>query len=161
MNMRIAVVGIAALLLACSPQPAAEASPKAEQTAAVHPISGLQVIPLKVESSNGVHGFRVEVADSQEAQTRGLMFRQEIGPDEGMIFPSQVPQMRRFWMRNTPIPLDIIFVGPDRRIVNIAANATPYSLESVSSDSPVILVFEIAGGRAAALGIEAGDRLEW
>jgi len=161
MIMRLAVVAFASLLMACSPQPAAEAGPKVNEASSVHPISGLQVIPLSVESGSGVHSFRVEVAATQDAQTRGLMFRQEVKPDEGMIFPSEVPQFRSFWMRNTPIPLDIIFVGADRRIVNIAANATPYSLDSLRSDGPVILVLEIAGGRAEELGIAPGDKVEW
>ena len=161
MKLRLAVAALAALLIACSTQPAAEASPKVEQAASVHPISGLQIIPLKIATGKGSHAFRVEVAATQEAQTRGLMFRQEVGPDEGMIFPSQVPQQRNFWMRNTPIPLDIIFVGADRRIVNIAANATPYSLDSIPSDGPVIMVLEIAGGRAAELGVGPGDKVEW
>jgi uncharacterized membrane protein (UPF0127 family) len=77
-----------------------------------------------------------------------------------MIFPSNTPQMRSFWMKNTPISLDIIFIGPDRRILNIET-AVPYSLESVQSDGEVIAVFEIRGGLAKQLGIGPGDLVEW
>ena len=117
---------VAALpLIACSPQaqPQAEASAKAMQAAmqpGTHPVSGLEVIPLTVRSDDRVHRFRVEVAASPEAQNRGLMFRTEMGPDEGMSFPSDPPEARSFWMKNTPLPLDIIFIGTDGRILNIA-----------------------------------------
>ena len=153
-------------LIACSPQaqPQAEASAKTMQAAmqpSTHPVSGLEVIPVTVRSGDGVHRFRAEVAASPEAQNRGLMFRTELGPDEGMIFPSDPPQARSFWMKNTPLPLDIIFVGKDRRILNIAAETTPYSTDPVSALGPTSAVFEIAGGRAAELGIEPGDTVEW
>ena len=106
------LAGTAALLAACSPQ----AQPKAEASAvamrnATHPVSGLKVIPLTVRSGDDTHRFRVEVAASPEAQNRGLMFRTEMGPNEGMIFPSVPPEPRSFWMKNTPLPLDSIFVG--------------------------------------------------
>ena len=89
------------------------------------------------------------------------MFRSAMGADEGMIFPMDPPRMAAFWMKNTVIPLDIIFVGPDGRISNIAANTVPYSLESVVSDGAAKAVLELNGGRAAQLGIAAGDRVEW
>lgn len=152
----------AALLAACSPQaqPQAEASTMAMQPAA-HPVSGLEVIPLTVRSGETVHRFRVEVAASPEAQNRGLMFRTELGPNEGMIFPSVPPQARSFWMKNTPLPLDLIFVGTDGRILNIVAMATPYSLDSISSAGVTSGVLELKGGRAAELGIAPGDLVEW
>ncbi len=153
-------------LVACSPQaqPQAEASAKTMQAAmqsSTHPVSGLEVIPVTVRSDDGVHRFRAEVAASPEAQNRGLMFRTELGPDEGMIFPSDPPQARSFWMKNTPLPLDIIFVGTDGRILNIAAMTTPYSLDSVVSAGVASAVLELNGGRAEELGIEAGDQVEW
>jgi len=107
------------------------------------------------------HQFRVELADTREAQARGLMFRTELGDFEGMLFPSETPTPRSFWMRNTPLSLDIIFVGVDGRISNIAANTVPYSLESVLSEGPAIAVLELRAGRAAALGITAGDKVEY
>lgn len=151
-----------ALLAACSPQSTAEATPGAQFAEnAPHPVSGLDVIPLTVRSGNETHRFDVEVADTPEAQSKGLMFRTELGPDEGMIFPYDGTTAQSFWMKNTPLPLDIIFVGPDKTISNIAAMTTPYSLDSVYSVGPVLGVLELRGGRAEELGIEAGDRVEW
>ncbi|WP_435416892.1 DUF192 domain-containing protein [Parerythrobacter aurantius] len=129
---------------------------------ATHPESGLAIVPVTVTGSSGSHVFRAEVAASQEAQSRGLMFRTALGPDEAMIFPREErPAPARFWMKNTPIPLDIIFIGPDRRIANIAAMTVPYSLDGVESQGIAIAVLEIAGGRAAELGIVPGDKVEW
>ena len=161
MMPRSIVLVCAAALAACSPPNAADKAPVSEATAALHPVSGLRVIPLTVDSGNRTHDFRVELADTQEAQTRGLMFRTELADDEGMIFPSAAPQTRSFWMRNTPIPLDIIFIAPDRTILNIARETTPYSLESVPSAGPVIAVLELRGGLAEELGIKPGDKVQW
>jgi len=149
------------LLAACSPQPAAEATPSAVPAASVHPVSGLEVIPLTVTSGETVHRFRVELAASPEAQARGLMFRTELGDQEGMIFPSDPPQVRSFWMKNTPLPLDIIYVGEDGRILNIHAMTTPYSLDSLYSTGITSGVLELRGGRAEELGIAKGDLVEW
>lgn len=149
------------LVAACSPQPAAEAARATEAAApARHPVSGLAVIPLSVTTDKGTHNFRVEVAASPAEQQKGMMFRTAMAPDEGMIFPNSVPQVRSFWMKNTVIPLDIIYIGPDRRVLNIVSGV-PYSLESLPSAGPVINVLEIAAGRAAELGIEPGDAVAW
>jgi len=150
------------VLAACS-QPGETAPAAARSTElAVHPVSGLRVVPLTVRRGGKRLRFRVEVAGTPTEQARGLMFRTALGPDEGMIFPSQPPREGvSFWMKNTVIPLDIIFIGTDGRILNIAARTTPYSLEPVPAAGPVIGVLEIAGGRAAELGIVAGDKVEW
>ena len=164
MMIRCLLVGLTALIatlsVACAPQNAAEPAQAEPQTAA-HPVSGLDVVPLSVKSGDATHEFRVEVARTGAEQNRGLMFRTQLAPDEGMIFPRNPPRMASFWMKNTPLPLDIIFVGDDGRIINIAANTVPYSLDSVLSEAPAALVFEIAGGRAAELGIKPGDSVEW
>ena len=148
------------MLAACSPQAGAGAAPTPE-AAATHPVSGLPVIPLAISHDGKTHHFRVEVAASDEEQEHGLMFRTEMGADEGMIFPREPARMRAFWMRNTVIPLDMVFIGPDHRIVNIIANAEPYSLDSRPSAAPVIAVLELNGGRTAQLGIAAGDTVTW
>lgn len=146
---------------ACS-QGGQEATAKAPAAqAAVHPVSGLPVKDLKVKSANGTHAFRVEVAATTEQQAKGLMFRTEMGADEGMIFPTNPPRHAAFWMRNTVIPLDIIFIGKDHRILNVAANAVPYDETPVPSAGVAIGVLELNGGRAAELGIEAGDKVSW
>jgi uncharacterized membrane protein (UPF0127 family) len=151
-------------LAACSPEGTAaraSAPTPAPAQAGVHPVSGLKVIDLAVDRGGKKLAFRVEVADSPEAQARGLMFRQTLGDFEGMIFPSDAPELRSFWMKNTPLSLDIIFIGPDRRILNIAANTEPYSLNAVSSKGPASAVLELRAGRAKALGIVPGDKVSW
>ncbi|RNJ62478.1 MAG: DUF192 domain-containing protein [Porphyrobacter sp. IPPAS B-1204] len=153
-------------LAACSPGGSATASaqtpaPVAAAQAARHPVSGLEVIDLTVDRGGKPIAFKVELAASAEAQARGLMFRTALGDNEGMIFPSAAPEVRSFWMKNTPLSLDIIFIGPDGRIVNIAANTVPYSLESVRSSGPASAVLELRAGRAAELGIVPGDKVSW
>jgi uncharacterized membrane protein (UPF0127 family) len=124
--------------------------------------AGLDQIPLTVTSAEGqVHGFVVEVARTPEEQARGLMERQSLAPDRGMLFPYQTPQAVAFWMKNTLIPLDMVFIAPGGRILRIEANTVPLSLEPVGSGEAVEAVLELAGGRSAELGIAAGDRVEW
>jgi len=149
-----------ALTLACSPQPAAEPTPAAT-TQSVHPVSGLPVIALTVTTANGRHSFRVEVARTDAEQASGLMFRTELGLNEGMIFPRDPVDVPSFWMKNTPLPLDIIFLGTDRRVLNVAANTVPYSLAPIAAIGPSGAVLEIPAGRAAQLGIGPGARVEW
>lgn len=156
----LALFGLAA---SCSPQPSAEAAPTkftADQGPQRHRESGLAIVPVSVTNASGTHRFRAEVAATAVEQQKGMMFRTAMAPDEAMIFPNAVPQVRGFWMKNVPIPLDIIYIGPDRRVLNIVT-ATPYSLESLASAGPVINVLEIAGGRAAELGIKPGDAVAW
>ena len=88
------------------------------------------------------------------------MFRRSLGPDRGMIFPYNPPAPVGFWMRNTLIPLDMVFVRADGRIARVAT-AKPLDETVVPAGEPVVLVLEIAGGRAAQLGIAAGDTVEW
>jgi uncharacterized membrane protein (UPF0127 family) len=124
--------------------------------------SGLSVVGLDIRSGDGkVHSFQVEVARSESEQARGLMFRGALAADAGMIFPMSPPRPASFWMKNTIIPLDMIFVRPDGTIARIAAETVPYSLEPVDSGEPVSAVLEIAGGRAAELGISEGDKVHW
>ena len=146
---------------ACSPQSATGGTAAPAAANMVHPISGLQIIPLTVTSRGKQHNFRVEVARSESEQARGLMFRTAMGADEGMIFPMNPPRRDAFWMKNTVIPLDIIFIGSDRRILNIAANAVPYDERPLPSAGPVSGVLELNGGRAAQLGIAPGDTVKW
>jgi uncharacterized membrane protein (UPF0127 family) len=152
---------IALALAACSPKAADGATKTASAAPAVHPVSGLPVTPLTVTHAGQRHDFRVEIARSGAEQARGLMFRTSMGADEGMIFPMDPPRQAAFWMKNTVIPLDIVFIGVDHRILNIAANAVPYSEEPLPSVGKVSGVLELNGGRAAALGIGPGDKVEW
>ena len=123
--------------------------------------AGLDQVPLTITSSNGEHRFTVEVARTPEEQAQGLMNRNSVPPDRGMIFPYDPPAQVSFWMKNTLVPLDMIFIGADGTIGRIAANTTPMSLDPVASIDPVSAVLEIAGGRAAELGIKQGDKVSW
>lgn len=118
-------------------------------------------MPLTIRTRGGERQFVVEIARSPEQQAQGLMHRQSLAPNEGMIFPYDPPRPATFWMKNTVIPLDMIFIREDGTIGRIAENTVPYSLEPVSSLEPVAAVLEIAGGRASELGIAVGDRVAW
>jgi uncharacterized protein len=120
----------------------------------------LTEVPLTIRSASGAHRFTVEVAATPQQQERGLMFRRSLAPNRGMIFPYSPPQPVGFWMRNTLIPLDMIFIRADGRIARVAT-AKPLDETVVPAGEPVVAVLEIAGGRAAELGIAAGDRVDW
>jgi uncharacterized membrane protein (UPF0127 family) len=160
-SLPIALATLALGAAACSPQSAAPGPTPAASAPATHPLSGLDVIPLTISQNGKTHDFRVEVARTMEQQEKGLMFRTAMGLDEGMLFPSEQPAQRSFWMKNTVIPLDIVFIGPDHRISNIAANAVPYSLDPINSEGPAIAVLELNGGRAAQLGFTRGAQVTW
>lgn len=159
---RLLLLAAAFSLAACSTQAATDTPTSvASQEPGLHPESGLEVIDLTVTGASGPHRFRVEVAATPQQQQRGLMFRTAMGADEGMIFPLAPVRMASFWMRNTVIGLDIIFIGTDNRILNIAANAVPYSEESIPSAGPTKAVLELNAGRAAELGLAPGDLVAW
>ena len=152
--IRHGVYAAAAALMSCSPQAAVPAP--LERSPA-----GLEQVALTIRSSGKTHRFTVEVARTPQEQQRGLMFRESLAPDRGMIFPYDPPQPVAFWMQNTLIPLDMIFIRADGTIANIAENTVPLSLESVPSAGDVAAVLEIAGGRSAQLGLKAGDTVDW
>lgn len=134
---------------------------RAEQGIAPRAASGLELVELKIKSGSGVRRFQVEVARSESEQQKGLMFRDRLGPDEGMIFPFPAPRPASFWMKNTMIPLDMLFVRADGTIARIEMNTVPYSLDPVGVSEPVAAVLEIAGGRSAELNIVEGDKVSW
>ena len=122
----------------------------------------LQPIPasdLTIVSATGPHRFKVEVAETPAQMTQGLMFRRSLAPDAGMLFDYKQPIMATMWMRNTLIPLDMLFVDAQGRIVNIHQRAVPQSLDVIVAAGPVRAVIELNGGTAARLGIEPGDRV--
>ena len=124
--------------------------------------AGLDQALLTVTTTSGkTHRFTVEVARTAAQQAQGLMNRQSLAPDRGMIFPYDPPTPASFWMKNTLIPLDIIFVRSDGTVARIEANTAPLSLDPVAAGEPVGAVLELAGGRAAELGITAGAKVEW
>ena len=152
----VVALALAATLPGCKAQPGGSGA-----VPAVHAVSGLAVIPLTITHAGQVHRFRVELAKSADEQRQGLMFRTSLGPDEGMLFPFEPPRPASFWMRNTVIGLDLLFIAPDGRIANIAANAKPYDETKLDSVGPVEAVLELPAGRAAALGIVPGDAAAW
>jgi len=125
-----------------------------------------RTVKVTVTSANGTHAFDVDTARTREEQDRGLMYRTGIPKNGGMLFhpyPAEGggPREASFWMKNTPSPLDIIFIREDRTIARIAENTVPFSEAMIPSGEPVAAVLEINGGRAAELGIAEGDRVSW
>jgi uncharacterized membrane protein (UPF0127 family) len=115
---------------------------------------------LSVQTSKAALQFDIEVADTQSERARGLMYRDVIKPGEGMLFEFPDNSIASIWMKNTSIFLDVIFVQADGRIVKIEHSAKPYSLRSMSSETPVRAVLEIAGGQALEQGIRPGDLIK-
>lgn len=144
------LVLVAGLLAACSasPPPKPVDDPR-------NPVGAFS--DLVVETSTGKHHFQVELADTPEARDLGLMYRTHLAPDKGMLFDFGAPEPVSFWMKNTLIPLDMVFIGADGRVVNVAANAIPGDLTPIDSDGAVTGVLEIPGGEASKLDIEPGD----
>lgn len=123
--------------------------------------AGLETAPLTVTMGARVHRFTVEVARSESEQARGLMQRASLAPDRGMIFPFPAPKFASFWMKDTLIPLDILFVRADGTIDRIAENTVPLSEEPINSGGEVAMVLELAGGTAARLGIDESATVSW
>jgi uncharacterized protein len=149
------------LLLACSAKPdaGADAANDSGDVQAAAPQGAL--LPLVIRTAKGAHRFDVEVARTEAEQEQGLMFRKALDADKGMLFPMEPPRTASFWMKNTIIPLDMLFIHTDGTIAFIGANVAPYSREPVSAGVPVVAVLELRGGRAAELGIKEGDRVAW
>lgn len=156
--IRYMLLSAAALaLLGCRAEPESSAP----QQPRISSQTGLQVVPLRIKRGGQVHEFTVEVAATTEQQATGLMFVEELAPNEGMVFPFVPPRPASFWMKNTLIPLDMIFVRPDCSIARIAVNTVPHSLEPVAVEENLAAVLEIAGGRSVELGINEGDCVSW
>ncbi|NBB16886.1 DUF192 domain-containing protein [Caulobacter sp. SLTY] len=144
-----AALGVAApSLSACKASPAAEAE---------KPISPLET--LTIRTARGEVKFQVEIADDDAERQHGLMDRKSLAPDRGMLFDFEEEREQAFWMKNTLIPLDIIYIAEDGTIVSIAAMTTPMSEQSIPSNGPASGVLEIAGGRAGELGLAPGDKV--
>lgn len=114
---------------------------------------------LVIESETGAHKFDVELAVSPEQRAQGLMFREEMAADAGMLFLYTADQTISMWMKNTLIPLDMVFVAADGRVVHVAERTVPGSTATISSGQPARAVIELNGGTAARLKIKSGDRV--
>lgn len=116
---------------------------------------------LSGQNGTLIKKFKVEIADDSAERTMGLMFREELGSDRGMLFIWPEEVQSSFWMKNTLIPLDIIFIGSDKKIINIVEHAEPQTTTPRMPAGPFLYVLEIEGGRSADLGIKAGDQAEF
>lgn len=116
----------------------------------------LPVVQLKA----GIHLIRAEVAADHATRGRGLMYRKALGQNAGMLFIFDQPAVHCMWMKNTYIPLDMVFIDADGRIQQIVEQTTPHSLELIRSDAPARAVLEIAGGEAKRLGLHPGQQVD-
>jgi uncharacterized membrane protein (UPF0127 family) len=114
---------------------------------------------LEIVTASGSHAFETEVARTMEERATGLMFRRELAENRAMLFDFGVEQKVMMWMKNTYIPLDMIFVGKNGRVVSIAHDAKPMSEDLIPSGGPTYAVIELAGGVAKKIGVAVGDRV--
>ena len=114
---------------------------------------------LTVLTAGGPHKFRIELALSDGQMEQGLMFRRSLAPDAGMLFDFKRPVPVTMWMKNTLIPLDMLFLDAGGRVIDIHERAVPQSLDQIAAKAPARYVIELNGGTAARLGIRPGDRV--
>ena len=150
--------GLAVLSLAACAPAAPPPAPAPAPVATAEPAPPV-FEPLDIITAKGPVHFRVEIADDEAEREQGLMFRTHLDDDQGMLFDFHTTQQVAFWMRNTLIPLDMIFIRPNGTIANIADNTEPYSETPIPSDGPVLGVLEIGGGLTQELGIKPGDKV--
>ena len=115
---------------------------------------------LVLHTDKGDFPFTVEIADDGAERAEGLMFRDSLAPDAGMLFDYGEEQMTSFWMQNTLIPLDMIFIGADGVVKNVHVNAKPLDTTGIPSGVPVRFVLEIPGGRSKEIGLKDGDKMD-
>jgi hypothetical protein len=130
------------------------AKPAAPPSAAAAPT-------VTIDTGGRKLAFRVEVAVTSSEHERGLMYRQQLDADAGMLFVFNEPRVQVFWMKNTFIPLDMLFIGADRRIVGIVENAVPETTSARQVGLPSQYVLEIGGGLSGRLGIRSGQTVEF
>jgi hypothetical protein len=133
--------------------------PRSGQAGAAAPLalSDFAHSALEIRSKAGRHWFKVYLAENTEQQMQGLMFIRALPADEGMLFPLQTPRIMNMWMKNTLIPLDMLFIDVHGKVVCVRERAEPESLALISCDKPVKAVLEIGGGQAGMRGIGVGD----
>jgi uncharacterized membrane protein (UPF0127 family) len=132
--------------------------PSAPAEAATCPNSGLRMSSVAFETAKGRFTYKLEVAATAEEQACGMMFRDRMAPGTGMAFPMQPPRATGFWMENTPLPLDIIYVSPAGRVLNVR-RGQPYSREVLNSAGITAEVIELVAGEAERIGLKPGDRV--
>lgn len=122
--------------------------------------AGQALQPLQIVTKSGAHAFSVEIARTEAERERGLMYRRFMPQDRGMLFDFKTPQTITMWMKNTYIPLDMIFIGRDGRVTSLAPNAEPLSERIISSSGPAYAVLEVNAGVIAATGVAVGDQVD-
>jgi uncharacterized protein len=123
------------------------------------PFADLERSSIRVITASGRHDFKVWIADNEESRERGLMFIKSLPADQGMLFLFEEPRYAAFWMKNTYLSLDLVFIGPDGVVVKIASDARPQSLEPIESEAAVRGVLELVAGTAAKIGLLPGSRV--
>jgi len=149
---RVSKAALGLLLLLAAAPPIAPAAADESQ-------KGLPVEKLVVTSGDREHVFSVEVASTDSQRAMGLMFREEMAADQGMLFVFEAEGERYFWMKNTPLPLDIVYIAENGKIVSIAADTVPFSTDAIPSGAPAKYVLELNAGTAEERGIEPGDKV--
>jgi uncharacterized membrane protein (UPF0127 family) len=157
-NLRVSPL-LLALALAVSGA-ACKNSAGQRQTASAGP-SEAPASTVVVDTGDRRVTFNVELARTEPEREKGLMFREHLASDAGMLFLFERPSVQAFWMKNTLIPLDMVFIGADHAVVGVVANAQPLTLTARTVGEPSQYVLEIGGGLAARLGIRAGSRVEF
>ena len=120
-----------------------------------------ETLTVVTKAGGKSHTFDVEIAETEQEKALGLMFRTELPAGRGMLFPYKVSRTVSMWMRNTYIPLDMLFIRSDGSVARIEENAEPQSERVINSGGPVLAVLEIGGGESRRLGIAAGDKVEY
>lgn len=146
--------------LALSGLPLAAAVAPLAFSAPVHAQEAARTEPLAIATRAGPQRFDVEVMRNDADRARGLMFRRSMAPNHGMLFDFERVEPVAMWMKNTYLPLDMLFIRPDGTVARVAADTEPLSTATILSGEPVLAVLELNAGTAARLGIRAGDRVE-
>ena len=116
---------------------------------------------FEIKTARESHRFDIWLAESPQQQTQGLMFVRDLAASRGMLFLAEKPRIFSMWMKNTFIPLDMVFISADKHIAKIVSNTTPHSLDTISSDVPVAGILELKGGEAVRRGLHKGDPVSW
>ena len=147
-SLAVALALVAVAGLACAGSPVAR-----------EPLTAFPQSDVAIESGGHRHAFQVWVADTPERRSQGLMSVKSLDAGRGMLFLFETPQFAAFWMKDTPVSLDMLFIARDGRIINIGERTRPFSTLPVESDGPIVAVLEVLAGTAARLGIRPGDRV--
>ncbi len=123
------------------------------------PFAGLPRANIQLSTATGRHVFKVWIADTDQSRERGLMFVRALPAGHGMLFLFEQPRIAAFWMKNTYLSLDIVFIDQDGIVVNVANRTKPLSLAPIQSIAPVTGVLELVAGTASRIGLSAGDRV--